>query len=349
MSQQGKRNSSLDVLKGIGIISMVMGHSNMGSLFEIYIAGFHMQLFFIISGFLYKPERYPRFNKYLKRKLTTIVVPYLFFAIITIIVCQVINIVSDHEYFTWNQYFRGILFGNQAIFPITGAIWFLQSIFWIEIAYYFIEKIKSDIGSSIVILALLGASVVLSINNISLPFSMDSALSGIVFYHIGFLLSKTDLMNRAKWLRNPHVAIWLIVFLLNIVMIYVNRTVNPRTCEYSFVPLYYINAVVGTWCWYIIVKFVNTRGRAFLIKITNIIEYIGLNSIVFLGINQLVIKGLYIAINQVIPVDLGVIRAGRNIVICILTLCICALIAFLFTKTPLCVLIGKKYSKSKTG
>ena len=66
MSQLGKRNSSLDVLKGIGIISMVMGHSNMGSLFEIYIAGFHMQLFFIISGFLYKPERYPHFNKYLK-------------------------------------------------------------------------------------------------------------------------------------------------------------------------------------------------------------------------------------------------------------------------------------------
>lgn len=51
------RNPVIDILKGIGIVSMVMGHSNFGSLFEIYIAGFHMQLFFIISGYLFKRKR----------------------------------------------------------------------------------------------------------------------------------------------------------------------------------------------------------------------------------------------------------------------------------------------------
>ena len=49
MSSKIYRDNSLDILKGFGILTMVMGHSNMGESFNLYIAGFHMQLFFLVS------------------------------------------------------------------------------------------------------------------------------------------------------------------------------------------------------------------------------------------------------------------------------------------------------------
>lgn len=259
---------------------MVMGHSNMGSLFEIYIAGFHMQLFYMISGYLYRPNKYPRFGSYLNRKIHTIVIPYLFFAAITIIVCQLINVFSDHYYYSWKQLFEGMLFGNQAIFPITGAIWYLQSIFWIEIGYYFFEKIKSYLVSTIAIVLILGGSLVLSYNKIALPFSFDSALSGIVFYHIGFLIRKVAVMEKIAVFKNPQISIWLITFILNALLIYANRPVNPRTCEYSFFPLYYLNAVVGTWCWYVVASVLQHKKSSGFKIINGLLEYIGVNSIV---------------------------------------------------------------------
>lgn len=344
--QNKSRNTVLDVLKGIGIISMVMGHANMGGLFETYIAGFHMQLFFIVSGYLFRPEKYSTFYGYLKRKITSIIVPYFFFAALTVVSCEIINVIRGERVYFWNQYLLGILWGNQAIFPITGAIWFLQCIFWVEIGYYLIQRIKSKPTHSIVIATILGISVILNLKHISLPFSLDSALSGIVFYHIGQLLSTHKSSVRIKVLWNPRFFVWFVVFGINTLLIFLNGPVNPRTCEYSIVPLYYLNAIVGTWVWYCIASALNKRQAGILKKCVSAIRYIGKNSIVFLGLNQLIIKGLFVLISSVIPIELAAVRACRNILIFIITTILCAVISQVMNQTSLSVFIGKRRENS---
>ena len=49
-----ERKVELDILKGIGIIFMIMGHIEYGDIFNKLIYGFHMVLFICVSGFLYK-------------------------------------------------------------------------------------------------------------------------------------------------------------------------------------------------------------------------------------------------------------------------------------------------------
>lgn len=49
-----KRLDEIDILKAIGIILMVMGHIGFGSIFDYWIHAFHMPMFYLISGFLYK-------------------------------------------------------------------------------------------------------------------------------------------------------------------------------------------------------------------------------------------------------------------------------------------------------
>lgn len=47
-----ERNVTIDIMKGIGIILMVVGHSGYPSFLRNFIYTFHMPLFFMISGYL---------------------------------------------------------------------------------------------------------------------------------------------------------------------------------------------------------------------------------------------------------------------------------------------------------
>ena len=52
------RDVTLDYIKGIGIILMIIGHSDFAFLYDgllrHFIYSFHMPLFFLCSGYLYK-------------------------------------------------------------------------------------------------------------------------------------------------------------------------------------------------------------------------------------------------------------------------------------------------------
>ena len=48
------RNVTIDALKGLGILLMIIGHSNLPFNLRGLIFVFHMPLFFIVSGYLYK-------------------------------------------------------------------------------------------------------------------------------------------------------------------------------------------------------------------------------------------------------------------------------------------------------
>lgn len=73
-----KRNSIIDIIKGIGIILMVVGHS--GFPFTKFIYLFHMSVFFIASGFCYKTENSDSINNclyFIKRRFFSLWMPYI--------------------------------------------------------------------------------------------------------------------------------------------------------------------------------------------------------------------------------------------------------------------------------
>ena len=72
----------VDIAKGIGILLVLIGHVSQNSYISSFIYSFHIPLFFIISGYLYKNKK-----NYIRNKTTTILIPYLFFSIISFIYC----------------------------------------------------------------------------------------------------------------------------------------------------------------------------------------------------------------------------------------------------------------------
>lgn len=48
-----KRIISIDLIRGAAIVMMVMGHVGFGNSFAHWINGFHMPIFFFISGYFF--------------------------------------------------------------------------------------------------------------------------------------------------------------------------------------------------------------------------------------------------------------------------------------------------------
>ena len=76
--QVAERSSWIDYAKVIGIWLVVYGHTP-GHYFVHWIFIFHMPLWFILSGYLYKPRN---FQAELKRTIPVLVIPYVLYNII---------------------------------------------------------------------------------------------------------------------------------------------------------------------------------------------------------------------------------------------------------------------------
>ena len=80
-----QRQPWIDIAKGIGITAVVLGHS--GSSIAYYLYWFHMPLFFIISGYLFKPhEDWATLSNWLYKRTCQLLIPYLSFLIIIVTV-----------------------------------------------------------------------------------------------------------------------------------------------------------------------------------------------------------------------------------------------------------------------
>jgi fucose 4-O-acetylase-like acetyltransferase len=52
------RNPTFDIMKGIGIVAMIVGHCILPYSLSHYIYAWHMPLFFFVSGYFYKQKQY---------------------------------------------------------------------------------------------------------------------------------------------------------------------------------------------------------------------------------------------------------------------------------------------------
>jgi fucose 4-O-acetylase-like acetyltransferase len=78
-----ERNDTIDIMKGIGIISVVLGHCGLLPPKIIhFIYSFHMPLFFIIAGYFYK-ERGVVAS--LQKDAKRLLFPYVVFATIFVL------------------------------------------------------------------------------------------------------------------------------------------------------------------------------------------------------------------------------------------------------------------------
>lgn len=170
------RNPLLDIVKGIGILLVVYGHSKIEfGHYMIYM--FHMPLFFLVSGYLHKERE---IKSLLLVKMRSLIKSYIVFFII----CSIIDY---------------LLKGNSMIHELdifnpngcAGPLWFLVALFEISILFQmtliFTKRYVCVICGMFTIVG-----YVLSQYHIDIPLFIDSAISMMLFYYIGFELKRNE-------------------------------------------------------------------------------------------------------------------------------------------------------------
>lgn len=215
-----KRNIEIDIVKGLAIILMVIGHVETPAQNFIYL--FHMAVFFIAAGYFYKSkvsENVQSVSRYVVRKIKGLWVPYAlwtaifsllrnFFIDINVYTNnpQVLETVNSKfafvtEYWTWKDILINIIKG--CILPgnvqMGGALWFLATLLQISIAYCVIEFILrkfidiKQLGNAQLIISIvfLGIGYIFNLGDVYI-FGIESFFSCYCLFHIGILLHQYE-------------------------------------------------------------------------------------------------------------------------------------------------------------
>lgn len=197
-----KRLDYVDVCKWLGISLVIFGHMKMPNEVLQWIYAFHMPLFFVLSGYTYRAQRIDK--EFLMKKIKTIYVPFLLFALIF---CR-------GEMSSWAY----IAYGSRNALDMAGTytvLWFLPCFFAAVLVFSSLMNIGNRSKHKVWILAA-GVVVMLAgakacemlkggqpmIAKYGYPLNFDMALVGAVFMVAGYYFRQMiDWINtQRQWL-----------------------------------------------------------------------------------------------------------------------------------------------------
>ncbi len=168
------RDKTIDILKGIGIIMMTLGHCHAPCRFTFYL--FHVAIFFVASGFFLRESNSDDFRstvKYTVKKFRSLWLPYfLCIAILSVThnlqlkigilttderVLELTGGNYDYEMLadTWripdvlNSIIRAFFFGGGVSFA--GNIWFLRVLLMISVVYCGISFLAKSVIRTVIL------------------------------------------------------------------------------------------------------------------------------------------------------------------------------------------------------
>ena len=298
-----ERYNELDLMKGIGIILVYLGHSfNLKGLVgnSIYsylwniVYSFHMPLFFLISGFLMNNGKEIQLKKYYIHKIKRILIPYFFINLIDFFPRTLFPNLVNSKFDIMRVFFYG-----------TKITWFIYTLFMIFMIFPFLEKyiLKKDryylFG---IILILVDYFKVFSKIEI---FSINVVVGYLLYFYIGYIIRpiyKNKVVN-GVWNKNIIFLMFGVIFLV---------------FSYKSFYLNYFNSII-----FALMGILLTLNISLRIKkgnsIYDILKFIGINSLTFYLIEGFITVFYRVVLIKIIPIEQGEIFVSIFFILRILT------------------------------
>lgn len=214
-SKQLHRDISIDIMKGIGIILVVIGHAGCPQLMRSIIFSFHMPLFFIASGFFFSVKNLDDKKHFIIRRIKRVYIPFVKWSLIFLFLHNLFFLIGILNNQYGNQFgivsskytFGEIIWRAFNILTrmcdyemfVLGAYWFMRALFVGSICLcifsWTIRKIinQNDVAISITILAtwLIGGGI--SYLQIQIPYFPQGGFRDLMaasFIGVGYFLRK---------------------------------------------------------------------------------------------------------------------------------------------------------------
>ncbi|MBK4731863.1 acyltransferase family protein [Oxynema sp. CENA135] len=194
-----KRIQWIDIWKGIGIATVVVGHVvDRDSLTHDYIFWFHMPLFFFISGHLYRQQRY--FKNYFRRKFRHLIIPYISFLFLFSIpeyLAYFLQFVRDPSLsLIWDTLIVTLrkIYGGRSLSLWFDVFWFITCLFFTQQIYnlLYLKYKRRKLLLFLIISGCYGLALCDSyfLENWRFPWNINVVAIALSFYGLGHFTSR---------------------------------------------------------------------------------------------------------------------------------------------------------------
>lgn len=312
------RISAVDVARGIGIMLIVLSHVNYTPGVLTYIYSFHVPLFFILSGLLFRPGRHDSFGAFARSRLQRLLCPYVFFYLASFLLTILTTLVSAGpaglaEAALDKIFLQMFLSTDRTYFP-NNPLWFVLCLLCVELIYYPIARLKPwqnlTVSALLTVLGWLVKSGLLPFWLGPLPWSLDIVPFAMGFYALGHLLSGRVLQGldrcrgskRGKLLSAAAAAI---CFAAVLPLAVVNGKVSVGSGIYENGLLLYATSILGA---------LGTLFAGAALENCLFLRFLGKNTLPIMGTHY-VIRNLYNAACSVLGLPIYDVRSIARSVI----------------------------------
>ena len=195
------RLAYIDLMKGLCIMLIVMHHTDV-AFFDAVLPGldnalqsFRVPMYYFLSGLFFKT--YSGFVQFLRRKVNNLLIPFLFFHLLGFAVAALLfPMLHPDGVFNWHGLFAPL---TQRSWSYTIALWFLISLFEVNVIYYGLSScIRRWVWRLPVLIAISVLPLWLASKQIALPLMLDTAFVGLPFFALGNAVNKAGLLAQGK-------------------------------------------------------------------------------------------------------------------------------------------------------
>lgn len=235
----------IDGCKGLGILLVILGHTMRTDLSLVYIYGFHMPLFFFLSGLVCDEKRYT-WKTFLKSRFNSLVIPYIAFYLLTWVYWLLVERSFRPLGMEWWQPLIGMVYGAQwhDYMAHNGILWFLPCLFMTEVLFFAVKKLPKAWIQLLIIFLFAGLGFLFKTN---LPWCVNIACVALQFFFVGNLL-RNVLLKTEETKRNKTVAIiaslLMSSFYILLSSFWLNH-VNLATNAYGNIAVFELLAFMG--------------------------------------------------------------------------------------------------------
>ena len=291
---QSLREPELDVVKGIGIVFVVIVHMHFSNkVMNHYIGAFVIEMFFFISGILYKPKP---IRETLKGKARALLSPYACFGALYWVIYNIQKYLPRHSTKKMLPTLKALLFFPTTSLPIENTLWFLPVMFITTVVYCCLDHwIRNETVLSCVMLAVGAVGFALpKFINYRLLWGLDAAMHALLFYHLGRLAGQYGLIDGLYAAKRKNRGLFylslIVVLVINTWLIFVNGKVNVRSTKWAIIPLTLVNALTATILYIVLSKLLVDNPKLKASFPVKWMEHVGMTSIIYLCTNHPVIK-----------------------------------------------------------
>lgn len=298
MKVEKKREPFVDILKAIGIISIVMGHSswifNFGR-FPIgpFVYTYHIMIFFFVAGWCFKKKSDLDAYAYIGKRIKGIypfMIGYSAFFILTHNIFRNLHLITQEaQEYDLQQMIYNILcsFAMVNSESLLGAFWFLPVLLFatafFSVLFYHAEKQHKSIVWHIFACIVSGAlGIYLNKENLQLSYHMQTAILAVPVIYLGYFV-------KSYWSKIEKFVTWWGT-IVSAVIITVILKADIGMIELS------INSIISPWLFYP----VTLAGIYFCMGLAKILnkyritqkffQYVGKNSFHIMALHFLMFK-----------------------------------------------------------